>query len=80
MKWPGKKNGDLLGAMIWNEFDALVTADKSLYQQHKIEKYDIKIFLLKSPDNKYETLKALIPGIHSELKNWKFLNQDTIIE
>ena len=54
--WNGKKNGELLGLMTLNGFDAFVTIDKNLQHQQNLPRFPIKLFVLDSPNNKIETL------------------------
>jgi predicted nuclease of predicted toxin-antitoxin system len=46
MGWLGKKNGELLGLIVFNGFDFFVTLDKNLRDQQNLDKFDITIFLL----------------------------------
>lgn len=63
MDWQGKKNGELLGLMTLDGFDALVTMDKSLPSQQNLGKFPIAIFILRGLNNKFETLQVLVPLI-----------------
>lgn len=67
MEWSGKKNGELLGLMTLNGFDALITIDKNLKFQQNIKKFDVKIFILNSRDNKLKTLEPFIKELENKL-------------
>ncbi|MDQ1353076.1 MAG: hypothetical protein QG657_3382 [Acidobacteriota bacterium] len=62
MGWAGKKNGELLG-LVEKHFDIFITADQNLQYQQKLKDRDITIFVLKSPNSRYETLRLLIPNV-----------------
>lgn len=67
MQWSGVKNGNLLGLMAKNGFDALVTVDKKLKHQQNIERFDIKIIIFNSPDNKLSTLKPYVHKLEDRI-------------
>jgi len=69
MNWLGKKNGELLGLIVFNGFDFFVTIDKNLRHQQNLDKFDITIFLLLAPDNRRETLEKLIVKIKELINN-----------
>lgn len=69
MGWHGKKNGELLGLMTLDGFEALVTMDKNLPNQQNLEKFPVLIFILRGANNKFVTLKALIPHILERIEN-----------
>lgn len=60
MNWSGKRNGELLGLMTLDGFDAFVTIDKNLQYQQNLERFSIKLYILDAPTNKIETLTAYI--------------------
>ena len=62
MGWAGKKNGELL-PLAENHFDIFITVDQNLQYQQNLKGRFITIFVLKSPNSRYETLKLLIPNI-----------------
>jgi predicted nuclease of predicted toxin-antitoxin system len=66
--WTGVSNGRLLGLLIENNFDALLTFDKNLQYQQNFTKYTITVIVLNAPDNSYQTLKLLIDKIKVLLK------------
>jgi hypothetical protein len=61
MSWEGKKNGEWLGLMTMNGFDAFVTIDKNLQHQQNLNKFPITLFVLNARNNKIETLKRFMP-------------------
>ena len=61
--WLGKKNGELLGLIIFNGFDFFITLDKNLRHQQNLAKFDVKIILLVAKDNKHQTLQPLIEKV-----------------
>lgn len=68
MNWQGKKNGELLGLMTLAGFEAFVTMDKSLPKQQNLSKFAIRIFVLRGPNNKLETLKSLVPLVLEKIE------------
>ncbi len=62
MGWAGKKNGELL-PVVENHFDIFITADQNLQYQQNLKGRNITIFVLKSPNSRYETLRLLIPNV-----------------
>jgi hypothetical protein len=61
--WTGISNRKLLGLLIENKFDALLTFEKNLQYQQNFKKYTIAVIVLNASDNSYLTLKNLIPKI-----------------
>ncbi len=68
MGWLGKKNGELLGLIVFNGFDYFVTVDKNLRYQQNLERIKISIFLLLARDNRRETLKVLVGKVIKKIK------------
>ncbi|MCU0426021.1 MAG: hypothetical protein MUF71_10390 [Candidatus Kapabacteria bacterium] len=68
MKWLGKKNGELLGLMTLNGFDAFITLDRNLQFQQNLYRFPITIFVLVHFDNRYQALQNLIPQILRHLE------------
>ncbi|MCK9210522.1 MAG: hypothetical protein M0P61_06790 [Ignavibacteriaceae bacterium] len=66
--WNGKKNGELLQAMIDDGFDVLLSFDKNLQHQQNFNKYPVAVFLLNAEDNTYLTLKKLVQPIKDILQ------------
>ena len=68
MGWLGKKNGELLGLIVFNGFDFFVTIDKNLRYQQNLDRIELKIFLLLAINNRRETLQILIEKIKEKIK------------
>lgn len=79
MNWNGRKNGELLGLMTLEGFEAFVTIDKNLQYQQNLSRFPIKVFILNAPDNKIKTLTPYIKNLHSQLSK-ALENQINIIE
>ena len=67
-RWNGKKNGELLGLMLAEQFDALITADKNLQHQQNFERYPIPVVVLHTFRITYENIKPLVPRLNALLK------------
>src|SRR4051812_23873802 len=52
MGWLGKKNGELLGLIVFNGFDFFVTINKNLRFQQNLDRIELKIFLLLAVNNR----------------------------
>lgn len=65
----GKKNGELLGLMIANDFDAMITADKNLHYQQNLKRFPIAVFMLDVKFVRPDSIKALAPSIIIALKS-----------
>ncbi len=63
MGWRGKKNGELLGLIVFNGFDFFVTIDKNLRFQQNLDRIQLTIFLLLAVNNRRETLQVLVEKI-----------------
>jgi len=66
MGWAGKKNGELL-PLAENHFDIFITGDQNLQYQQNLKNRLVTIFVLKSPNSRYETLRLLIPKVLREI-------------
>ena len=62
-KWQGKKNGELLAAMLVDGFDALITIDKNLQFQQNFAIYPIPVLVLMAMDNTHPTVQLFAPTI-----------------
>lgn len=60
MGWSGKKNGELLGLIIFNGFDIFITIEKNLRNQQNLDRFELTIFLLWAINNRRETLQPLV--------------------
>jgi hypothetical protein len=67
MDWLGKKNGELLGLAVFKGFEMFITLDKNLKNQQNINKFELKIILLLTKDNKHQTLQPYIDKINTLL-------------
>lgn len=65
MGWLGKKNGELLGLAVFNDFEVFITLDKNLKSQQNLNKFPITFILLLARDNKHQTIQLFI----KEIKN-----------
>lgn len=68
MGWLGKKNGELLGLIVFNGFDFFVTIDSNLRYQQNLDRIELKIFLLLAVNNRRETLRVLVEKIKEKIK------------
>lgn len=68
MGWLGKKNGELLGLIVFNGFDFFVTIDKNLRYQQNLDRIELKIFLLLAINNRRETLQVLVEKIKDKIE------------
>ncbi len=57
--WKGKKNGELLAAAE-EEFDVLLTMDRSIEHQQNLSRFDLAIVRLVAPRNTYDELAPLM--------------------
>ena len=77
MGWLGKKNGELLGLIVFNGFDFFITIDKNLRNQQNLDRTELTIFLLLAINNRKETLQVLVSKIKDKIKegNLQKLNE-----
>jgi hypothetical protein len=68
MGWLCKKNGELLGLIVFNGFDFFVTIDKNLRYQQNLDRIELIIFVLLATNNRRETLQALVEKIKDKIK------------
>ena len=68
--WAGKKNGELL-RLAATQFDAFVTADRSLTYQQDVRGLNLGVVTLVAHNNKIETLRSLIPRLRQALRKVK---------
>ena len=68
--WRGKENGELL-RIAENEFDAFITMDRGIPNQHNLSKIKIGIILLEAESNRFEDLAPLILQVNTVLKTLK---------
>lgn len=65
--WAGQKNGDLLRLMAGN-FDVFITIDSHLQDQQRLDTQPIGFVILSAPNNKFQTLQALMPDVRTALE------------
>ena len=68
MGWLGKKNGELLGLIVFNGFDFFVALDKNTRCQQNLDRIELKIFLLLAINNRRESLQILVEKIKNKIK------------
>ena len=66
--WSGKKNGELLGSMLHLGIKVLISGDKNMSHQHRIEKYEVTLIVLNSKDMRLESLVPFIPMVEEYLQ------------
>ena len=62
MGWKGKGNGELI-ALARDEFDALITLDQKIPNQHNLTSTDTAVIILSGETNNIDTLRTLIPEL-----------------
>ncbi len=67
--WAEKKNGDLIRSMLEEGFEFLLTADKNLQNQQNLEKYPVRLIVLKTFDNRFKTLVSYVSFIQEAIIN-----------
>lgn len=68
MEWDGMRNGELLGLMLANDFEILITADKNLHFQQSLKNFSISVLLLDLKFIRPDTVVELAPSILKILK------------
>ena len=68
MGWAGKKNGELL-RLAEKEFNVFITLDQNLQYQQNLNKSSMAVILLSVKNNRYESIKSLVPKILSTLSH-----------
>lgn len=79
MKWLGKKNGELLGLIVFNGFDYFVTIDKNLRHQQNLDRIQVTIFLLFAVNNRRNTLQVLVEKIKKKIKDGNLQKLNEIV-
>ena len=64
--WSGKKNGDLLRSAA-QEFDVLVTMDRSIQYQQALPAFDMGVLLIKARSNRRQDVEPLMPRVNGAL-------------
>ena len=71
MGWRGAKNGRLLKLCVENNFDVLLTVDKNLMHQQKLNDCLVTIAVLDSLTNRFEDLKLFIPSFCAQTNQFE---------
>ncbi|OGU70827.1 MAG: hypothetical protein A2V93_07830 [Ignavibacteria bacterium RBG_16_34_14] len=69
--WNGLKNGKLLEKAVVENFDLLLTIDKNILYQQKVEEYNIIVAVLNSPSSSIKTLQKFIPHFNELLPSFE---------
>jgi len=69
MQWSEVKNGELLSLSVDKQFDIILTVDKNLIHQQKLEKYSVSIVVINSLSSKIEELELFIPSFLEQIHN-----------
>ena len=67
MGWKGIKNGDLLRVAIQNDFDAVLTMDKTIPKEKYLQQFDIILAILSPAKNTPNYIKELAPIVLDKL-------------
>ncbi|OGO40828.1 MAG: hypothetical protein A2Z04_09945 [Chloroflexi bacterium RBG_16_57_9] len=65
--WSSRENGELL-QLASGEFEVLITVDQSLKYQQNLIQLNLAVVVLIAPNNRYETLKPLMPKVQLVLQ------------
>lgn len=65
--WAEKKNGDLIRSMLEEGFEFLLTADKNLRNQQNLDKYPIRLVVLRVFDNRFKTIVSHVAMIQEAI-------------
>jgi hypothetical protein len=63
MGWASLKNGALLASIAEAGFDALLTMDKSLSKQQRVDGLPFGLVVVRARDNRLPTLLPFVPAI-----------------
>jgi len=67
--WAEKQNGDFIRSILEEGFEFLLTADKNLKNQQNLEKYPVRLIVLKTFDNRFKTLISYVSVIQKAIIN-----------
>lgn len=70
-RWNGLKNGQLLEKAVEDNFDLLLTIDKNIMYQQKIDNYRIIVAVIDSPSSKIEVIKEFIPRFNEMIASFE---------
>ncbi len=71
MSWNGIKNGRLIALCVDNDFDILLTIDKSLMFQQNTYKFNLAIVVLNCFTSKIEELILFMPSFKTQLNTFQ---------
>ena len=63
MAWRGKENGELLGLMVEQGLQAIITGDKNMPYQQNWRTYPLPVILLNAASDQYDDYLALMPQV-----------------
>lgn len=72
--WNGLKNGMLLQKAVEDSFDLLLTIDKNILYQRKVENYDIIIVVFDTPSSSIDSVSKFISRFNEMLQSFKKRN------
>lgn len=78
MKWLGRKNGDLIKAMLENDFSFFLTVDNNLSFQNNFKDYPMAVIVLITQNNTYDTIMESFEQIIESLQG-NFTGSKTIV-
>jgi hypothetical protein len=67
MGWAGKKNGELLAAMLAANFDLLLTVDQNLKFQQNLSAAKVAVVVMVASSNRLNDLLPLVPAVELAL-------------
>ncbi len=68
--WSGVSNGKLL-SLIRGQFNVLITVDSNLAYQQNLSTLPVAVVVLRTPSNKIEDLRPLLPSLLATLASLK---------
>jgi aspartyl/asparaginyl beta-hydroxylase (cupin superfamily) len=71
MGWAGVKNGALLHLIQSTPIDVFITIDGNMEHQQNLSAVKFAIIVLNAADNKFETLRPLMPQIQDIVQTIK---------
>ncbi len=72
--WNGLKNGKLLERAVSDNFDLLLTIDKNILYQQKVEEYNIIVAVIDTPSSSIKTISGFIPRFNELLPSFEKRN------
>jgi len=67
LNWDGLSNGELLAAMMRDQFDVLLTADANLPHQQSFAASTVCVVVLRAATNRLRELRPMIPRVRQAL-------------